>query len=122
LTFPDLRAYLDRLRRDRDLVEVTAPVSPRLEAAEIHRRVIAAGGPALLFSNVEGSICGWRPTSSARRAGPSWRSASGRSSWCASSWRSPRSRCRRSRAGSGRSGVCSATCCGSGYAHAVRRR
>ena len=54
-TFPDLRAFLERLRRDGDLVEVTAPVSPRLEAAEIHRRVIAAGGPALLFTRVEGS-------------------------------------------------------------------
>jgi UbiD family decarboxylase len=53
--FPDLRAFLDRLRRDGDLVEVSAPVSPRLEAAEIHRRVIAAGGPALLFTNVEGA-------------------------------------------------------------------
>ena len=32
-----------------------APVDPHLEAAEIHRRVIAAGGPALLFTNVKGS-------------------------------------------------------------------
>ncbi|MCB1009561.1 MAG: UbiD family decarboxylase, partial [Acidobacteria bacterium] len=40
-TFPDLRAFLERLRRDGDLVEIEAPVSPRLEAAEIHRRVIA---------------------------------------------------------------------------------
>ena len=54
-TFPDLRAYLERLRRDGDLVEVSAPVSARLEVAEIHRRVIAAGGPALLFTRVEGS-------------------------------------------------------------------
>ncbi|MBZ0100693.1 MAG: UbiD family decarboxylase, partial [Thermoanaerobaculia bacterium] len=54
-TFPDLRAFLDRLRRDGDLAEVTAPVSARLEVAEIHRRVIAAGGPALLFRNVEGA-------------------------------------------------------------------
>ena len=52
--FPDLRAFLDRLRRDRDLVEVTAPVDAHLEAAEIHRRVIAAGGPALLFTHVTG--------------------------------------------------------------------
>jgi UbiD family decarboxylase len=52
---PDLRAFLDRLRRDGDLVEVDAPVSPVLEAAEIHRRVIAAGGPALLFKQVEGA-------------------------------------------------------------------
>jgi len=54
-TFPDLRSYLERLRREGELVEIAAPVSARLEAAEIHRRVIAAGGPALLFRNVEGS-------------------------------------------------------------------
>ena len=53
--FPDLRAFLDRLRRDRDLVEIAAPVDARLEAAEIHRRVIAAGGPALLFTSVTGA-------------------------------------------------------------------
>jgi 4-hydroxybenzoate decarboxylase subunit C len=53
--FPDLRAFLDRLRRDGDLVEVAAAVDPRLEAAEIHRRVIAAGGPALLFTHPKGS-------------------------------------------------------------------
>jgi 4-hydroxybenzoate decarboxylase subunit C len=53
--FPDLRSFLDRLRRDNDIVTVDAPVDPHLEAAEIHRRVIAAGGPALLFTNVRGS-------------------------------------------------------------------
>src|SRR5512145_1202075 len=53
--FPNLRSFLDALRREGDLVVVEAPVDPRLEAAEIHRRVIAAGGPALLFSNVLGS-------------------------------------------------------------------
>jgi UbiD family decarboxylase len=53
--FPDLRAFLDRLRRDNDLVEVTTAVDANLEVAEIHRRVIAAGGPALLFSNVTDS-------------------------------------------------------------------
>ncbi|MDP2320189.1 MAG: UbiD family decarboxylase [Acidobacteriota bacterium] len=53
--FPDLRAFLDHLRRDRDLVEITAPVDPNQEAAEIHRRVIAAGGPALLFTNIKGA-------------------------------------------------------------------
>jgi UbiD family decarboxylase len=46
---------LDALRRDRELVTVNAPVDARLEAAEIHRRVIAAGGPALLFTNVRGA-------------------------------------------------------------------
>ena len=53
--FPDLRTFLEQLRRDRDLVEITAPVDPVLEAAEIHRRVIAAGGPALLFTNIKGA-------------------------------------------------------------------
>jgi UbiD family decarboxylase len=53
--FPDLRAFLDRLRREGDLAVVDAPVDARLEAAEIHRRVIAAGGPALLFTSVTGA-------------------------------------------------------------------
>lgn len=53
--FPDLRTFLDRLRQDNDLVEVAAPVDAHLEAAEIHRRVIAARGPALLFTNVTGA-------------------------------------------------------------------
>lgn len=53
--FTDLRQFIEQLRRDRDLVEIAAPVDPVLEAAEIHRRVIAAGGPALLFTNVKGA-------------------------------------------------------------------
>jgi len=55
VSFPDLRTFIDRLRRDDDIVIVDARVDPRLEVAEIHRRVIAAGGPALLFTNVAGS-------------------------------------------------------------------
>jgi 4-hydroxybenzoate decarboxylase subunit C len=55
LSFPDLRAFLDELRRRDALVEIATPVDPYLEAAEIHRRVIAAGGPALLFSNLVGA-------------------------------------------------------------------
>ncbi|MBV8201545.1 MAG: UbiD family decarboxylase [Acidobacteria bacterium] len=54
-SFPDLRAFLAQLRRDGDLAVVEAPVDARLEAAEIHRRVIAAGGPALLFTGVRGA-------------------------------------------------------------------
>jgi UbiD family decarboxylase len=53
--FPNLRSFLDRLRRDGDLARVETSVDPFLEAAEIHRRVIAAGGPALLFTRVKGS-------------------------------------------------------------------
>ena len=49
----DLRSFVDALRAAGDLAEITVPVDPRLEAAEIHRRVIAAGGPALLFTNVQ---------------------------------------------------------------------
>ena len=55
MSFPDLRAFLDRLRKDNDLFQIDTLVDPELEAAEIHRRVIAAGGPALLFTNVKGS-------------------------------------------------------------------
>jgi UbiD family decarboxylase len=55
LSFPDLRSFLDQLRRDGSIVTVDAPVDPDLEVAEIHRRVIAAGGPALLFTNVKGA-------------------------------------------------------------------
>jgi UbiD family decarboxylase len=53
--FPDLRSFLGELRRRGDLVEIEAEVDPRLELAEIHRRVIAAGGPALFFRRVRGA-------------------------------------------------------------------
>ena len=51
----DLRRYLDLLRREDRVVEIAAEVDPRLEAAEIHRRVVAAGGPALIFRRVKGA-------------------------------------------------------------------
>jgi UbiD family decarboxylase len=50
----NLRAYLDCLSRERDVVTIDCEVDPHLELAEIHRRVIAAGGPALLFTRVKG--------------------------------------------------------------------
>ncbi len=50
-TFRNLGEFCDALRREGELVTVEAEVDPYLEAAEIHRRVIAAGGPALLFVN-----------------------------------------------------------------------
>lgn len=52
--FNSLRPFLEALRSRGELVEIDAPVDPRLEIPEIHRRVIAAGGPALLFRNVRG--------------------------------------------------------------------
>jgi menaquinone biosynthesis decarboxylase len=51
----NLRSLLELLRRERDLVNVEAEVDPHLELAEVHRRVIERGGPALLFQNVKGS-------------------------------------------------------------------
>lgn len=50
----DLREFLARLSAAGELVEIEAEVSPDLELAEVHRRVIAAGGPALLFRRVAG--------------------------------------------------------------------
>ncbi|MEQ1869868.1 MAG: UbiD family decarboxylase [Vicinamibacterales bacterium] len=55
MSFPDLRAFINELRRSQDIVSIDAPVDRYLEAAEIHRRVVAGGGPALLFTNVKGS-------------------------------------------------------------------
>ncbi len=52
--FPDLRSFLTDLRRAGELSEIETEVDPDLEAAEIHRRVIASGGPALLFRRVKG--------------------------------------------------------------------
>lgn len=52
---PSLRTFLDLLVRENEIVEVSAEVDPYLELAEVHRRVIAKGGPALLFKRVKGS-------------------------------------------------------------------
>jgi UbiD family decarboxylase len=51
----NLREFLDVLRARGDLCEVTAEADPRLEIPEIHRRVIAKGGPALLFRRPKGA-------------------------------------------------------------------
>lgn len=51
----DLRAFIDLLKQDGDLLVIEEEVDPYLEIAEIHRRVISRGGPALLFTNVKGS-------------------------------------------------------------------
>jgi|GEM_PF-6620929 UbiD family decarboxylase len=45
----NLRVFLDAPRQEGELVEVVAPVDPHLKIAETHRRVIGAGGLALLF-------------------------------------------------------------------------
>lgn len=51
----NLRSFLDQLERENNLVAINAEVDPYLELAEIHRRVIAQQGPALLFKRVKGS-------------------------------------------------------------------
>ncbi|MGB7924269.1 MAG: UbiD family decarboxylase [Pyrinomonadaceae bacterium] len=51
----NLRSFLDLLARENDLITVEAEVNPVLELAEVHRRVIERGGPALLFKRVKGS-------------------------------------------------------------------
>lgn len=51
----NLRTFLDLLTREKEIITIEAEVDPYLEAAEIHRRVIDQGGPALLFKRVKGS-------------------------------------------------------------------
>ena len=51
----NLRSFIDLLRSENEIVEVSAPVDPYLEIAEIHRRVIDEQGRVLLFTNVKGS-------------------------------------------------------------------
>jgi UbiD family decarboxylase len=51
----NLRSFLDALRVNNQLLTIDTPVDPHLEIAEIHRRVIAQGGPALLFTQVKNS-------------------------------------------------------------------
>jgi UbiD family decarboxylase len=50
-----LADFITLLRAEHEIIEVAAPVDPYLELAELHRRVIEQGGPALLFTNVKGS-------------------------------------------------------------------
>lgn len=52
---PSLRSFLDLLTRENEIVTIKVEVDPYLELAEIHRRVIDAGGPALFFKHVKGS-------------------------------------------------------------------
>src|SRR5919106_1747581 len=52
--YSTLRECVDDVERHKQLVRVHCEVDAYLEAAEIHRRVCAAGGPALLFTRVKG--------------------------------------------------------------------
>src|ERR1700748_1952203 len=53
--YRSLKACVDDLERSGQLARVDVELDPRLELAEIQRRVYAAQGPALLFTRVRGS-------------------------------------------------------------------
>ncbi|HET9343346.1 MAG TPA: menaquinone biosynthesis decarboxylase [Candidatus Eremiobacteraceae bacterium] len=55
--YANLREFVDDMRRRGELIEVAAPVDPKLEIAEIADRCVKSqsGGPALLFTAVRGS-------------------------------------------------------------------
>ena len=55
MPFDSLRSFAEALQRAGELHVVKAQVDPYLEIAEITDRVVKAGGPALLFTNVKGS-------------------------------------------------------------------
>ncbi|HMA13499.1 MAG TPA: UbiD family decarboxylase, partial [Kiloniellaceae bacterium] len=52
MPFSSLRDFIERLERAGRLKRVTAPVSPELEMTEIQTRLLAEGGPAVIFENV----------------------------------------------------------------------
>jgi len=51
--YRNLRTCLDDLAATRQLVRIEQEIDPELEAAEIQRRVFAAGGPAVYFARVK---------------------------------------------------------------------
>src|SRR5271165_6025658 len=52
--YRNLRSCVAGLERTRQLIRIDREIDPRLEMAEVQRRVYAAGGPALLFTRVKG--------------------------------------------------------------------
>ena len=52
MAYASLRDFIAHLEREGRLVRVSEPVSPVLEMTEIQTRVMAEGGPAILFENV----------------------------------------------------------------------
>ena len=55
MTYHSLRQCVNDLDRAGRLVRIEEEVDPHLEAAEIHRRVFEAGGPAVWYAKVKGS-------------------------------------------------------------------
>ena len=54
MAYNSLRDFMQHLENEGALVRVQAPVSPELEVTEIQTRLLAEGGPAVLFENVVG--------------------------------------------------------------------
>ncbi len=54
MPYQSLRDFMNALEKTGRLVRVTEPVSPNLEMTEIQTRLLAEGGPAVLFENVVG--------------------------------------------------------------------
>src|ERR1700746_1814659 len=54
MPYASLRDFIAGLEASRRLVRVREPVSPFLEVTEIQTRLLAEGGPAVLFENVAG--------------------------------------------------------------------
>lgn len=52
MAYASLREFVVRLEREGRLVRVGEPVSPMFEMTEIQTRLLAEGGPAVLFENV----------------------------------------------------------------------
>ena len=52
VAYASLRDFIARLETEGRLVRVAAPVSPALEMTEIQTRLLAEGGPAVIFENV----------------------------------------------------------------------
>ena len=52
MAYRSMREFMGRLEAAGELVRVTEPVSTVLQMTEIHRRLLAEGGPAVLFENV----------------------------------------------------------------------
>jgi len=49
MSYKSLRDFITRLEKDGELVRVREPVSTVLEMTEIQTRLIAQGGPAVIF-------------------------------------------------------------------------
>ena len=50
--YSSLRACVDDLERQGELLRITSEVDPHLEMAEIHREVFRRKGPAIFFEKV----------------------------------------------------------------------